>query len=267
VTCAELLELAGAYALGALEPDERAAVEAHLAEPGPHQGCPEEVGRAHVAAAELARALPEVKPDAAVWRAIEARTGATSRRRPPLIGPVGWVAVAAAAAALFFLQVELREVRRQRDAASRAQADAAAAAGERDRLRAEVEALAGATALQRDALALLARPGTRVVPLQPQPGQTARAVAVYDAAEGRALILSSSLPPLEGKSYQLWVIRGTAPPRPAGFLQPGAGGVAAGEVEPSLVQGAPPDALAVSLEPAGGSPSPTQILMVGKIAG
>jgi anti-sigma-K factor RskA len=265
MTCAELLELAGAYALGALEPDERAAMEAHLAEPGPHQGCPEAVNRALTAAAELARLLPEVRPDPAVWRAIEARSGGPPRPARP--GPIAWVAAAAAAAALLFLGVALREVRRQRDAASRAQAEAVAAATERDRLRAEVDALARASALQREALALLTRPGARLVRLDPQPGQTAQAVAVYDPGAGRAVILSSSLPPQEGKAYQLWVIRGTAPPAPAGFLQPGPGGVSAGEVDPAVVAGAPPDALAVSLEPAGGSPSPTQVLMVGRIAG
>lgn len=267
MTCAELLERIGAYSLAALEPDERAEVEAHLAEPGPHQGCLEAARRARVAAAELARVLPEVKPDPAVWRAIEARTGASSRPRRARLGSVGWVAVAAAAGALFFLALERQEARRQRDAAREARAQAEAVQGERDRLRADIEALSGAAALQREALALLARPGTRLVRLEPQPGQSAQAVAVYDPAAGRAVILSPSLPPQEGKSYQLWVIRGTAPPQPAGFLQPVAGGGAAGEVDPSLVQGAPPDALAVSLEPAGGSPAPTQVLMVGRITG
>jgi anti-sigma-K factor RskA len=79
--------------------------------------------------------------------------------------------------------------------------------------------------------------------------------------------MSSSLPPQAGRTYQLWVIRGAAPPRPAGFLQPAGGGAAAGEVDPSLLEGAPPEALAISLEPAGGSPSPTQVLMVGRVAG
>jgi anti-sigma-K factor RskA len=265
MTCAELLELAGAYALGALEPDERAAVEAHLAAPGPHQGCQEAVDRARATAAELSRALPEVKPDPAVWRAIEARTGAGSRPRAARMGPAGWAALAAAAIALVFLGVTLREGRRQRDEAIRAQADARAAAEERDRLRAELDALARDSAPSREALALLAQPGARLVRLAPQPGQAGDAVAVYDPGAGRAVILSSSLPPQAGKTYQLWVIRGAAPPRAAGFLAPPAGGVSAGEVDPAAVGGAPPDALAVSLEPEGGSPAPTQVLLVGRI--
>jgi anti-sigma-K factor RskA len=262
VTCAEAIELAAADALGALEPEERAALEAHLAGPGPHQGCPEAVDRARATAAELARALPEVKPDPGVWRAIEARTG-SARRRAVWFGPAGWAAAAAAAIALAVLQVDRQAARREREEASRALAQAEV---DRDQLRTQLQAFADAAALQQEALALLDRAGTRLVPLAPQPGQTARGVAIVNAGEGRAIIASSTLPPQPGKTYQLWVIRGSAPPVPAGFLQATARG-AAGEVDPALLRGAPPDALAVSLEPIGGSPSPTQVLLVGRVAG
>ncbi|HYS81664.1 MAG TPA: anti-sigma factor [Anaeromyxobacteraceae bacterium] len=266
MTCAEVVELAGAFALGALEREERAAVEEHLAGPGPHQGCLDAVDRARATAAELSRVLPESRPDPGIWRAIEARTGATSRPQRARIGPWGWAAAAAAVAALAFLQLERLESRRQRAESRQARAELQALAGERDRLRAEVGALAAAGALQGDALALLDRPGTRLVSLEPQPGQRGRGVAIVNVAEGRAVVASSSLAPPPGKTFQLWVIRGAAPPRPAGFLQQTPGG-AAGEVDPGLLRGPPPDALAVSLEPAGGSPSPTQVVLVGKVAG
>jgi anti-sigma-K factor RskA len=256
VTCDEVVALAGARALEALEPDERAAIDAHLAGPGPHQGCREAVDRARDTAAELASALPEVRPDPAVWAAIAARAGATSGAAParrPRIGPVGWAAAVAAAAALAVVWVDRRELRRER-------ADA-------ERARAELRALAGAAELQREALALLDRPGSRVVPLEPQPGQVGRAVAVVSEAAGRAVVVSSSLPPRPGKTYQLWVIRGTGAPQPAGFLAPATGGTAAGEIDRRLLAGAPPDALAVSLEPEGGSPSPTEVVLVGRVSG
>ena len=264
MTCEEAISLAGAHALGALEDDERAALEAHLATPGPH-ACRAAVDRARAAAAELARAIPEVKPGPEVWAAIEARAGAARRR--VWVGPAGWLAVAAAAAAFLYVQLGRRELRREGEALDRARAEARASSAERDRVRAELQALAGTGVLARDALALLARPGTRLVPLLPGPGQEGRAVAILDAAGRRALVASSSLPPWPGKTYQLWVIRGAAPPRPAGFLTPSAGGGAAGEVDPALLEGSPPDALAVSLEPAGGSPAPTQVVLVGRIAG
>jgi anti-sigma-K factor RskA len=50
-------------------------------------------------------------------------------------------------------------------------------------------------------------------------------------------------------------------------MQASAGGTAAGEVDRVLLREGPPDALAVSLEPAGGSPSPTQVVLVGRVAG
>ncbi len=62
MTCSELSEMAAACALGALETLELAEVECHLAAPGPHDGCREAVDQALAAAAELAYALPEVKP-------------------------------------------------------------------------------------------------------------------------------------------------------------------------------------------------------------
>jgi len=41
--------------------------------------------------------------------------------------------------------------------------------------------------------------------------------------------------------------------------------VAAGDVDPALLTGPPPDALAISLEPDGGSRAPTQVLLVEKV--
>ncbi len=267
MTCAELREVAAAYALGALEPGERSEVERHLAAAGPHDGCHEAVVRARATAAELARALPEVTPDPAVWRAIEVRAGRARRRFSTPVGPVGWAAVAAAALALVFLQLERLELRRQREEVRAAQASSRAADEERDRVRQALQALEGAASLERDALALLDRPGTRLVPLAPQAGHDIRATAILNLAEGRAFVVSATLSPQPGKSYQLWVLRGTAPPRPAGFLRSAPAGASAGEVDRTLLSGGAPDALAVSLEPEGGSPAPTQVLMIGKVSG
>jgi anti-sigma-K factor RskA len=261
VTCAEAIELAAAHALGALAPEERVALEAHLAGTGPHQGCPQAVDLARATAAELARTLPVVKPDPGVWRAIEARI--SPARRAAWAGPAGWVVAAVAAVALALALLDRQALRLGREEASRAWARAEL---DRDQVRTQLGALADAAAVQQQALELLDRPGTRLVPLAPQPGQTARAVAIVNLGESRAVIASATLPPQPGKTYQLWVIREAAPPAPAGFLRATDGG-AAGEVDPVALRGAPPDALAVSLEPTGGSPSPTQVLLVGRVAG
>jgi anti-sigma-K factor RskA len=258
VNCEEVREAAGAYALGALEPDEARELERHLADSGPHQGCREAVERARATALSLAAGAtaPPVRPSPGLWRAIEARTGEGTE-----VGARRWAwgAAAAAAVAVIVAGSAYVELRRERVAAE-------AAARERDVARADLAELRGARGLEGEALALLDRPGARLVPLEAQPGQAGRAVAILDPAGGRAFVVSSSLPPQPGKDYQLWVIRGAAAPLPAGFLRRAERG-AAGEIDPALLRGAPPDALAVSLEPTGGSPAPTQVLLVGKVSG
>jgi len=266
MTCGELRELAAACALGALEPEELAEVERHLAAPGPHHGCRDAVDRARAAAAELAYVLPEVKPPPGARSALEVRIGRPRSRRTSRMGAVGWAAAAAAAVALVLSQVHRLDARSLRGDVAQARAAALAAAEERDRLRAALRSLEGAAALQREALALLDRPGTRLVPMAPQRGEAARAVAILDGG-GRAVVTSTTMPSQPGKTYQLWVIRGASAPRPAGFMRATSDGTAAGEVDRALMRGRPPDALAVSLEPAGGSPTPTRILAVGKLAG
>jgi anti-sigma-K factor RskA len=64
-------------------------------------------------------------------------------------------------------------------------------------------------------------------------------------------------------------VRGKDPPKAAGFLRQNEGGMLMGEIDPAALAPGPPDAFAVSLEPEGGSPSPTaeQILVLGKIKG
>jgi anti-sigma-K factor RskA len=245
VTCQEFQEAVGAFALGALEPAEAAACERHLEEVTAHEGCPEALRRMRTTVATLADALPPVRPGRGVWSAIEARLGigpSPARRALPLA-----LAAGVAAAAVAAWQVDRAAQRRDREALSR-----------------QVTELAGAAAAGQEVTALLAQAGTRVVELAPVPGAAGRAAAVVNLAGRRGVILTSALAPQAGKDYQLWVIRGTAPPSPAGFLR-FRGGVASGDVDPALLAGAPPDALAVSLEPAGGSRAPTQVLLLGKV--
>src|SRR5216683_1704526 len=73
--------LAAALALDALDPDERAMARAHLAEPIPHEGCAEALGRAEAAARLLSGALTPTHPPDRVWRWIEARISARAPRR------------------------------------------------------------------------------------------------------------------------------------------------------------------------------------------
>jgi hypothetical protein len=171
--------------------------------------------------------------------------------------------VAAAAVVLLAFWLGGRQEGRERDAALAA---AEAEARARVALEDEVRSLRREVEAEREVLALLDAPGSRVVELAPLPGKAGRATAVVNLDSRRAVVVSSSLVPEPGRVYQLWVIRGSAAPFPAGFLRETAAGVSLGVVDPALLASRP-DAFAVSLEPQGGSPAPTDVRLVGKLAG
>ena len=78
----------------------------------------------------------------------------------------------------------------------------------------------------------------------------------------RAVLVAENMPPVpEGKTYQIWVIKGDTP-RPSGLFEPKGGSIAAVVEKP--VEGA--DAVAVTVEPEGGSPKPTtEPMLVGEV--
>jgi anti-sigma-K factor RskA len=70
----------------------------------------------------------------------------------------------------------------------------------------------------------------------------------------RAVLVAEDLPsPSEGETYETWILRDDVP-EPAGLFEPDDAGVAAAPIEGSI-EGA--DAVAVTVEPSGGSSSPT----------
>jgi anti-sigma-K factor RskA len=78
----------------------------------------------------------------------------------------------------------------------------------------------------------------------------------------RAVLIAENMPPApEGKTYQIWVIKGDTP-KPSGLFEPRGDSVAA--VVENPVEGA--DAVAVTVEPEGGSKEPTtDPMLVGKV--
>lgn len=233
---AHLHTLTGAYALDALDGEERHAFTTHLTR---CETCVEEVGAFTATAARLAAAAG--LPPPASMRQTVLRHIDTVRQAPPRTGPVApprlsavltrkagllVIAAAIAAAAAFgglaaWQQVQTERARGQaRYSAQRAQ----------------------------ELAAVLAAPDARTA--HGRTGTGATTSVITSALRGRAVFVASGLPAAPaGTTYQLWFDDGGTM-RPAGLLpRDGA----------TVMQGAPADARAVglTLEPAGGSPRPT----------
>jgi anti-sigma-K factor RskA len=222
---------AAAYALGALDGEERTEFERHLA-----TGCDlcqTSLRESGEALAALAAQLPPAVPPPGVKAALLRRIGGP-RRWP------AWAAVAAAAVVVGALATGAILTNRY-------EARVAQLAGEVAGLRAE-------RAQAQAVIDLLRDPATRLVVLQgaePSPAAMAR-VIWHETAGG--WIMVAKLPPAQpGKTYELWTFSGGRP-SPAGVFDVDASGSATMRIKAT---GGPVEGFAVTLEPAGGVPAPT----------
>jgi hypothetical protein len=109
----------------------------------------------------------------------------------------------------------------------------------------------------QSALAVLAAPDLARIDLAGQavaPSATAR--AFWSRSRGLVFTASNLPPPPPGRAYQLWVLTRQPAPISAGMLTPDASGRVNVRFDTPLDLPAPV-AMAVTLEPAGGVPSPT----------
>ena len=148
MTCSEFRELAALYAAGGLSAEERAAAEAHLAEPK-HEGCFEVLRNASVGVEMLARSLVPAQPDDRVWRGIEAGLGVTASRR--MSERLAW-GVAAAAVLLLIASLAMRqqESRRVRDRETQLTAMAHDADEAKAQCLAQIASMKGESDAQRE---------------------------------------------------------------------------------------------------------------------
>lgn len=82
---------------------------------------------------------------------------------------------------------------------------------------------------------------------------------IYQPRTGRLVLMASNLKPLpNGMTYELWLIPKSGAPMPAGMFKPDAHGMAMMMPEnPEVPAGTEAASFAVTMEPEGGSPSPT----------
>ena len=221
-------DLKEAYALGALSEQERREVEDHL---GKHPELGAEVDDLESVANLLALAPQEHEPSPKLRRDLLRRISSLSDVTPALdpsarqnrlgrlFGPGGL----AAAAALTLVAIGMF-------------AWNASLQEENQTLQGELEGQQKSYALQSTGEA-----------------QEVRGEVVRLGYE-RVVLVAEDLPsPPEGETYQAWIMREDVP-EPAGLFEPNDTGAAAAPIEGSI-EGA--DAVAVTVEPSGGSSSPT----------
>jgi anti-sigma-K factor RskA len=239
------LELAAPYALGALDPEERARFQAHLAECAT---CRAEVQGFREVAGLLVYAAPAAAPPGGlrdrILRAARQVRPIGARRGPVL----PWLAAAASIVFALLAGNAYRQERAAREQASRALAAARDSVAGRDSLI--------ATLLSPDA-------GTAGLAAT---GQPPSARLFWIPSRHRVVMAVYRLPPAPaGRTYQLWAIAKGKPVSLGIFNTAPNGSLRA-------VMNAPPDlafqVAAVTEEPAGGSPQPTQQpFLIGKLAG
>jgi len=203
----------------------------------------------------LGQAVPQVDPPLALRARVLESIAGKPAARPAAARPAVWQLATAASLALAaglglytsqlrgrigVLEDELRDTRARANAADQRVADAQRTA-------------AGA----QSSLAVLTAPDVARIDLAGQPPVAPQASARAFWSRSRGMVFTASnLPPLPaGSVYQLWVVTKEPAPLSAGLLTPDAqGGVnETFSTPPDIPQ---PVALAVTIEPAGGSPSP-----------
>jgi anti-sigma-K factor RskA len=221
----ELKHDAAAYVLDSLEPDERAAFEAHLA------GCSEcasEVRSLLGVTGALARSVPHRTPRPELRERVLRSFPNVVHDKPSRVpgrAVLKWLPVAAALALALGLGVYALILQ--------------------SRLADAQSALA---VLVAPDVARIDLAGQQVAPL-------ARARALWSRNRGMIFSVSNLPAAPEGRVYQVWVVTANAPIS-AGLLTPDASGSGSAyfETAPDIP---PPVAVAVTLEPAGGVPAPT----------
>ena len=266
----ELRESLPAFALGALDADERQAVASHLET---CDACKAELVALERVVGGIGLDAAPVTPPASLRARVLDRVAAEQRQSPQSHGTLPFApkhdrplfsgsrlalaaSVTLAIGASFYALALRSEITSLREMV-------AISAEESSKLRGELVDLRRNWAEAVRVMDVMKAPDMMKVDLKGQvdmPGASGRA---FWSRTGGIIFTADKLPPLPaGRVYQFWVINGKVPTG-AGTFTPNAQG-AASLSTPVAALATPPDAFAVTIEPAGGSPTPTMpIVMVG----
>ena len=228
-------ELAAPFALGALDPAERVAFERHLETCA---DCRAEVQSFREVAGLLAQGAPAATPPPALRERVlrtarEVRPIATRRR-----GVLPWAAAAAAAIAV----VAGYGYWRARAENRALQATVATATAQLDSTRQVIAALLDSGVAITDLAATGKAPSMRLY---------------WNRTRNIVVVAAFDLPPAPaGRTYQLWAIEKGRAPVSVGVFSSSPTGRAI--ITLQMPAGVQPEVSAVTEEPAGGSPQPTQ---------
>jgi anti-sigma-K factor RskA len=258
MTHEQLRDLLPALSLGALDADERRDVVAHVATCAE---CSAELAALENVVGNIGLEGPPVTPPKALKRKVLARIEDERAGKPP-VRPL-WargLALAASLALAIGASLYAWVLRSQIDILRE---DVAATASEASKLRDELATLRRNWAEVTRVMDVLRAPDMLKVDLKGQPTLPSGTGRAFWSRSAGLMFTAEGLPALpKDRVYQLWIIKGgvatgagTFVPDPAGAASVTASVAATAEV---------PDAFGVTIEPSGGSPTPTMpIVMLG----
>jgi anti-sigma-K factor RskA len=245
-------ELIEAYALGALDPGERASLEAHLAEGC--TDCSKALDEARWLVSQLAYLAPDAKPSdmlrGRLLQTVRAEARAAGSAKTSSAIPFWmWGAVAALLLFTLYTSWETIQVKKTIDATI-------------EQIKIEIakrHALEENLALAQRQAAILTNPHSVKIPMATDSKDMPKLEAMWHPKLGLVVAGQNVPMPSGNRTLQLWLIPKTPgrKPIPSMTLRPEADG------KFMLLVADPPDAmeatkaLAITEEPAGGSPQPT----------
>jgi anti-sigma-K factor RskA len=258
MTCEELKPLYEEYALGVLEGAERAELEAHLERAG--DKCVDGVAQARWVVSQLAHAAPDAQPSAALRGKImdAVRPEAASSRsvtslekaklsRSSAVFPV-WAWAAAAALALI-TGYAMHQMNDQYGQLAELRKEMKLALAQNQALQSQID-------MERMVSSVVMSPDSRPLKLMPKNTGMPMVHAYLHPHMGVA-IMADQMPSMPAaRTLQLWFVPKSGKPMSVAIFHPNAMGQIA-LVAPVNMPQTEIAALAITDEPAGGSPQPT----------